>query len=536
MNSRKMSDGVKAAVPRFTCTQCDKHYASKQTLKTHMTKAHTVSVDSTIVMPNTEDLTIVTPVTETEKIVSQNSELDVDDDVMVDAKEEQDLYDSLDELIKKIDDPDKANDTKEELLEKVKRLQTIVKKKTDLLQKKDCDECVKRAEVEKDKERLLEEKDKEIKQVKEEKENAITESKKKKEEIKGLKQNMEQASETIKLLRESKAEVVKLNCELTNELEESKKLVVILRAAVEVENEGVEVIKPKEKVKMNKVSTPMCVTCDKKFRSNADLEKHMEDKHTQPECRVCQRFFTGRQELSQHMKIHENTILACSECPLVAYQDQEQAKNHPHKLHVSTNHSVCTNCGEWGENSHMRKHFEEEHNQKGGRFKEVRRPCKYFPKGICWKGNNCPFSHVGGVERQQSPRGGSGNTGRRSTGPEAPRGGAQPCRNGPNCPWQVRGQCHFGHGGPQPQGGRGGQGGPRRGHEVPRGPRGGQEMPWGPRGGQPRNCRFGDSCRDLPHCRFTHNLQSLQDFPQLPRTQGQVPLWYNNLTNGIINH
>ena len=33
-------------------------------------------------------------------------ELDEDEDVMVDAKEEQDLYDSLDDLVKKMDDPE----------------------------------------------------------------------------------------------------------------------------------------------------------------------------------------------------------------------------------------------------------------------------------------------------------------------------------------------------------------------------------------------------------------------------------------------
>ena len=160
----------------------------------------------------------------------------------------------------------------------------------------------------------------------------------------------------------------------------------------------------------------------------------------------------------------------------------------------------------------------------------MKKPCRYFPKGTCWKGNKCPFSHVGGVEREQAPREGSVNTGRRSTGPEAPRGRARPCRNGPNCPWQARGQCHFGHDGHQIQGGLGGQGGPRRGQEVPRGPRGGQEVP---RGGRPRDCRFGETCRDLQagYCRFTHNLLSMEDFPPVQTNQQRIPTWSNGRYN-----
>merc|ERR1712129_22439 len=175
---QKMSESVKAAAPRVPCTLCDKDYVNKQGLNYNMKKSHTVSQETTTVAPATEDTDndnvapatddtdIVAPVTdntmtvasatEDTTTVAAATELNKDDDVMREAKEEQDLYDSLDELIKKIDDPEQGKDSKEELLEKVKRLQTIVKKKTELLtQKKDCTECVKREEVERNQECLL---------------------------------------------------------------------------------------------------------------------------------------------------------------------------------------------------------------------------------------------------------------------------------------------------------------------------------------------------------------------------------------------
>jgi len=166
----------------------------------------------------------------------------------------------------------------------------------------------------------------------------MKDAKKKKYEIKELKKTVEKAKENLKASRDAQAETEKLNFELKKERDGAQNMVDALK--VLIPEDDVEVIKPKERVKMDKVSTPLCTACNKNFRSNAELEKHIEDKHTQPECSICQKFFAGRQELNQHMTMHVNTILACSQCPLVVYQDQVQAKNHPHKLHVSTNHSV----------------------------------------------------------------------------------------------------------------------------------------------------------------------------------------------------
>jgi len=180
-------------------------------------KAHTVSTEATTVADATE--------------------LDAENEVMVEAKEEQDLYDSLDDLVKKNDDPEKVTESWEELsLRYIHRLKTIVEKKTELLKKRSCGECVKRAEVEKYKERLLEEKEKVIA----EKTKEVNEKTK---EVNDLKQSSQ-------IIKETNGEVVKENTELKTELEESNKLVTILTAAVN--KDEVEVIKPKDKVTMDK--------------------------------------------------------------------------------------------------------------------------------------------------------------------------------------------------------------------------------------------------------------------------------------------
>ena len=104
-----MSQNVKNGGDRIACTKCDKDYATKASLKNHVTRAHTVTVTVS------KETTKVTDVTDTQ-------ELDVENEVMEEAKEEQELYDSLDNLVKKIDDPEMAKESKEELLQKVLRL------------------------------------------------------------------------------------------------------------------------------------------------------------------------------------------------------------------------------------------------------------------------------------------------------------------------------------------------------------------------------------------------------------------------------
>ena len=81
------------------------------------------------------------------------------------AAEDQDLYDALDDISKKIDEPEKEDESKEELLislrEKVKRLKTIIEMKTKL-QAEMMAENAKQEEVARHKESELDAKDKEI--------------------------------------------------------------------------------------------------------------------------------------------------------------------------------------------------------------------------------------------------------------------------------------------------------------------------------------------------------------------------------------
>ena len=50
-----------------------------------------------------------------------------------------------------------------------------------------------------------------------------------------------------------------------------------------------------------------CLACDKMFKANYDLEKHIRDKHTEAECHKCHKKFPTKKEVEEH-KYFDNEV------------------------------------------------------------------------------------------------------------------------------------------------------------------------------------------------------------------------------------
>ena len=185
---------------KFTCEVCGKALSTKSSLKTHM-KLH-----SKTTAPMAEK--VITTAAEINMTPSQ--QLEDDNEVLIEAAEDQDLYDALDDISKKIDEPEKEDESKEELLislrEKVKRLKAIIEMKTKL-QAEMMAENAKQEEVARHKESELDAKDKEIAEKN-------SEIKKVKKEAEDLSKEKEQLKKDLKAQQDLHGQSLKQNSDL----------------------------------------------------------------------------------------------------------------------------------------------------------------------------------------------------------------------------------------------------------------------------------------------------------------------------------
>ena len=70
----------------------------------------------------------------------------------------------------------------------------------------------------------------------------------------------------------------------------------------------------------------------------------------------------------------------------------------------------------------MKEHRSSHERQQGFQNKSSGKPCRYFKKGYCAKGNQCTFKHI-----------------------ESYKTYAPACNQGPECRYLAQGRCYFFH-------------------------------------------------------------------------------------------
>ena len=441
--------------------------------------------------------------------------LQEDEEVMEEAKEEQDLYDELDLITQNVIDPEKEKETRDDMKLKLTRYRNIMNKKNILIQ--EASEKVKalehdakmRSEVEERNKIQFEEKDAE---------KAILKSQVKKVE-KEHEKSKAQYKVDLDLLRESVSELTKSNNDLKESIKTKEAYVASLTEELtgdgDVEstsaNEEVDVVADVHheeniiRVTMNK-ETPIqkCLACDKVFKANSDLEKHIRDKHTEPNCHMCDKKFSTKKQVEEHICSNTNSEVVPQVCKKT-YCQKEFVSTAALNKHIKSNHfgnqrSVCHKCEEILSNNDLKKHMEScgKSSNEAWQVKEKSNiVCKHWRRGHCNMGNECGFSHVGYQNTLRSENLSTGST-------------RKPCRNGPSCSYLARGRCNFKHHNNNKHQGVQQAGESTQPVQRPA-VRSRQEQ-----GSRRQQCRFGARCDMVVNC---PNLHSTQDFPQYNTNQ-----------------
>ena len=225
-------------------------------------------------------------------LICPEEALQEEDDVLEEAKEEQDLYDELDLVTQQAIDPMTEKDTREHIKLNLVRYKQMMNKKTTLINK-----IVTQ----------LEDLEHEVKlgnEVNEKQKNDLEEKESKKVQLKSQIKKAEKELDSSKtqfkvdlgLLRDTLKVVTKKNNELQEALENKEAMVAALteeltgESTESVNNDNNEhnvsaVIHNEDntqRVSMNKESSAhKCQGCDKDFSASGDLERHVQDKHTE---------------------------------------------------------------------------------------------------------------------------------------------------------------------------------------------------------------------------------------------------------------
>jgi hypothetical protein len=444
--------------------------------------------------------------------------------VLEEPAEQQDLYEKLDELTQEAFENDDASKGRQELKTRIaqvsQQLQTREKiqqymlnqlrkdasKWKDSLEKqrkleaelssikdaaeKECDQCEMRAEVQVDQENAIREK---------ENETRLANSMVKKLE-KDLEAKKNQHKTSMDSIYDTLGNLTKINNDLKAELSKKKTYIETMEkdnsqdivTTVEVHSH-----EPEQRVNMSKESTERrCNACDRVFKTDSDLDRHIKDKHTESECAMCNKKFTSAKQADNHICMEGEIVpQTCdkSYCKKEFVSSAALAK-HKKNSHFGSQRSVCQECGELLSNSDLMKHRkicnrvmgEQEHVKEKSKV-----VCKHWRRGKCDRGSQCGFSHVGRQDNVSSEA--------RATKQ------ADACHNGPTCSFLARGKCRFAHHMDRDHQDRGtnqsrGQPGQGRRHQDTRG-----------------KCKFGRNCDRVPNCPWFH---SLEDFPQYNKNHG----------------
>ena len=427
---------------RFACNICDNDYGSKEELNNHIDSTHT-------------------PKPRQELSQGTADQLNDEADVLELAKEDQDLYDERDFLIKNEIDQEKEGG--DENIKKVKRLKNILKRKDDI--QKETNETVKsltikiiamKHEVDMSKEvedrnrdqlddlkNEFEEIVKVARTQRERNKDILITGKVKKRETDKLKSEKKVLLTELDSLRQTNSTLNKENSDLKIKLKAKGDLVTGLKEAFAVDNTNeVEVVDDTNEVEvvdssvtMNKDTTGhKFQACNKSFRTSNDMENHMQAKHTEQTCLYCDQIFNNEQELAKHhreckdMGVANSTCLKCNKKFTAPGLRRHQKTCHGANVDEDFD---CPECGMMFDSvDGVQRHTDQEHKMEQAKSRVV---CRHWRKGHCFKGDSCGFSHVGKQNHSESI-----STNKRSTRVPA-------CSNGSSCEWLSRGSCSYFH-------------------------------------------------------------------------------------------
>ena len=503
----------------YICAACDAQFQSKEEVTNHMEEIHIIF----------------------------SQEMQDDNATLEEAAEEQDLndlYDQFEMLYHQLKLSDKDQEPAKELAEKLVRFKAILKNKEEIYKKtqvklidqekatkllkeenkklkfensqaKDCEECDMQDEVVTEQTARLVERDNEVDKLK------VDLNSTKKLNIKHIKDTKEHI-DALNKLRNENSKLTKEKQDMKFELENKEDMIKSLKETCGIDDEALEerVDEDDEEEQedtpeegddvsgptMNKVSGNKCTACDRTFKTNQDLENHMNAKHSLKQCVLCDKVCASETDLVRH---HNQCLqkgistVACPKCnntftSLGLRRHKPQCKGQEAQYE-------CSDCDKVGKSKNeIRKHISEDHAEQRVRSREV---CYHWRNGHCTRGESCHFSHVGHQNSQSTHK----NTTKEN-----------PCRNGQGCVWKERGLCMFYHNGvgvQKPKEVQSLQGGRQHQEHVQR------TQPHRPQ--SKKLCRYNERCYNKSTCNFAHTpskgfpQHSRQHRPQIVRRSNQ---------------
>ena len=425
------------------------------------------------------------------------------------AKEEQDLFDALEQITQTVIEPETEKETREDIKKTLTRFKTIMTKKDKVI--KATGEQVKSLKLSteaikhdtKMQDEILEEQKKDIEKVQ-------------KKNYKMTKEKVEVLKE-LEVMREYNDTLNKANTDMIEQLRVKENLVKSLKEELGIDNdeEDEEVTEEEDEedtgvvqevtesvVRMNNdENNHTCNACNKQFRTSQDLENHVQSKHVEKKCDYCENVFANESELGKHHKECNQIGLASKKCNKCNLKFTIQGlRRHKPMCHGNKKEFDCPDCGMiFTSTNDVKKHQDEDHKMEAVRSREV---CFHWTRGQCLKGESCRFSHVG---RQNTARPKSVST----DNTRVPL-----CKNGASCDWLARGSCSYFHpriGVQKPWTVKDNGGGGQRTRDTRdrQQPSSTQTQ----RGRRPftqdnrPDCKFDGLCAKIPNCPDIHSLQ-----------------------------